>query len=799
MAIPGPDRRAQQPGTRRRVPWLVVLFLLAGVAAVAVLWASVRRAEMNRILLETQVTTQQVGLRLEAWVDARTAPVEYLAGTRYASRDEISARFRAESHGFTDLYPDLQALNYIDPDWVIRIVVPEASNAPALDQDLHRHPSPGVVDAVTRAERDDRITRTPIIDLLQGGKGFATYRSIRAPSGELLGFVNGVFRVRALVESALAEENLRERYRIELVEDDSRIAYLHSDLGPDQVWPHAVTAPVRIVDRPWRLRLGPSAANLDRTETPADELMALAALILVAGLTSALSLLLRRQEALEESRARYKLLVENQSDLVVKVDTQGRFLYVSPSYCETFGKTEDELLGREFMPLVHEDDREATARAMEDLFRPPFRAYMEQRAMTAAGWRWLAWSDSAVLDGDGMVEAIIGVGRDVTQRRELEEQLIQSQKMQAIGQLAGGIAHDFNNILQGMMGHLEFLRTDESLSVQSREDLQQIDRGLARAGQLTTQLLAFSRRQVLRPTTLEINESIDNMLQLLRRVMTESVALDFDPDPRPLYTHADRGQIEQILMNLCVNARDAIHGAGSIVISTFARSLDSDDCLDEPDASPGAYVGFAVTDTGCGMTPEVLEHVFEPFFTTKEVGAGTGLGLATVYGIVRQHGGCVWASSTPGVGSRFTVLLPEVEPTPPADEQPLPEIVQGGSETILFAEDDSRVRRPIVRVLQNAGYTVLEATDGAHALELFERHADQIDLLLLDVVMPKLGGHEVAEKARAVRPDLPVLFASGYDAETVSRTGVTDGRDVFLAKPYPAATLLASLRAMLDR
>jgi len=772
--------------------------LVVGCAAVLALWLSLQRVEKGRIQLETQIMAEQVRIRLEAWIDSRTTSVEYLGASRFASRADIDARFRTEAQSFIALFPDLQALNFIDSRWVIRIVVPAQPNAAALDQDLHRHPSPGVVAAIERSQREDRLTRTPIIDLLQGGKGVATYLPLRDRDGALLGFVNGVFRIQTLVDSCLAEQNLRQRFRFELREGDGRIAYLHESTEEEGPWPFAVTTPVRIVDQPWTLRLAPSRSYLAALDTSADESMALGALALVIGLAAALYLLLRRQEALRDSRARYKLLVDNMSDLLVKVDARGRFLYVSPSYCQTFGRREGELLGKEFMPLVHEDDRESTRRAMEDLYRPPHRAYMEQRAMTREGWRWLAWSDSAVLGPEGEVEAIIGVGRDITLRRELEEQLLQSQKMQAVGQLAGGIAHDFNNILQGMMSNMELVKATGAFEARPSQSLAQIDRGLDRARELVMQLLAFSRRQVLQPTVLDVNEVIQDMLLLLRRVVTESVALDFTPSQEPLFVRADRGQVEQVLMNLCVNARDAITGTGTIRITTFAEELQGSSPSDPQDLPAGRYVRLVVADDGRGMTPEVLQRAFEPFFTTKEVGAGTGLGLATVYGIVRQHGGRIEVESTEGLGSRFTVFLPTTSAPPGDRARPARQEVQRGHGTILVAEDEPQVRSATVGLLRSAGYVVLEALDGESAVETFRSHADEVDVVMLDVVMPRLSGREAADRIRSLRAGIHILFTSGYDPKAVAGGGLLTEGDRFLAKPYRAAALLAALQEMLD-
>ncbi len=635
-----------------------LLLFLVGTLATLQLWRIAENNQTQRVRLETRITAEHVALRLQAWIDARTSIFQYLSNGRYADRRAVTEHFPDDARLFEDLYPGIQALNYIDPQWVIRIVVPLRTNLPALDKDLHHHPSPGVVEALRRAERTGELTRTPIVDLLQGGKGFATYKSLRAEDGTRLGFVNGVFRIKTLVDTCLAEQNLRERFRFQLEDDSGRLAYAYVDSETVMAGPLAVTLPVRIVDRPWTLCLVPSPRSLAGRGSRANEALAGAGILFSAILAVLLHVLLKRKRQLEEGRAKYRLLVENQSDLVVKVDLQGRFLYVSPSYCRTFGKSEEELLGHEFMPLVHEDDREATARAMQDLYRPPHRAYVVQRAMTKDGWRWLAWMDTAVLNENGAVEAIIGVGRDITRQRMLEEELFQSQKLQAIGQFAGGIAHDFNNILQAMMAHLELIQREASLPDACRKDLDDLVQDVHRAAELTRQLLAFGRRQKLVRVELDLNEIVRNTSSMLRRLMPDSIYLEFQPGEGVLKVRADRGKLEQVLVNLCVNARDAVSQNGSIVVKTFRRTVDDSECEAHPDLKAGEYIGLSVQDDGCGMDAETLDHLFEPFFTTKSEQQGTGLGLATVYGIIHQHGGFIEVDSAVGLGSTFTVCLP---------------------------------------------------------------------------------------------------------------------------------------------
>jgi len=795
FARPSPIGPQGLSRARRWLAWTPVIFGCLGALAILLLWRETDQAARLRLGMETRVTATQIGLRLEAWIDARTKLMDFLANDRYADLAAVAGEFPRDAARLVELHPGLQALNFIDRDWVIRIVVPPESNAPALDRDLHGHPSRGVVEAVLRAERSGRITRTPVVDLLQGGRGFATYAPVKGADGQTLGFLNAVFRLRALVDTCLAEADLRERFAFCLVAENDTLAYSHPDAFDASSLPHAVSYPVRIVDQPWTLTVAPRPAYAALADTRADEFLAAGALLLVASIALLLHILVRRQAALRESRAKYQLLVEHQSDVVAKVDAAGRFLYVSPSYCELFGRSETELLGCEWLPLVHAGDRDATSEVMQSLVRPPHRTSFEQRALTKDGWRWLAWSVTAVLDRNARIDAIIGVGRDITRRKELEEQLRQSQKMQAIGQLAGGIAHDFNNILQVMRGHLEMLLQDLQPQGQVRRDLEAVQRSAIRATELTKQLLTFSRQQMLSPAIIDLDEVVVDVLPLLRRLLREAIELEHRPAGRRLLVRADRGQLEQVLMNLCVNARDAITDTGRITVVTGSRELTVEFCRDHAGLRPGPHVSLEVVDTGHGIPPAVKERIFEPFFTTKTVGAGTGLGLATVYGIVQPHGGAIEVASEVGQGSRFTVWLPAAAGEPAERKERVEPAAPGGNETILVAEDDPTVRELAVRLLGQAGYRVLTAGDGQDAVEQHAAAEQPIALTLLDMVMPRLGGREAARRIRERDPRARILFVSGYAPEEAGPAPDAD----HLMKPYDAATLLSRVRTILDR
>jgi PAS domain S-box-containing protein len=508
---------------------------------------------------------------------------------------------------------------------------------------------------------------------------------------------------------------------------------------------------------------------------------------------------------LRRSREDYRLLVENQTDLLVKVDPEGRFLFVSPSYCATFGKTEAELLGQQFMPLVHEDDRAATAAAMEGLYRPPHTAYMEQRALTKDGWRWLAWSDTAVLDDQGRVVAIVGAGRDISERKEAEElrknltdQLLQAQKMEAVGRLAGGVAHDFNNMLGVIIGHTELALHQLNPVHPLAATLQEIRKAADRSASLTRQLLAFARRQTVAPKVLDLNDTVEGMLKMLRRLIGEDIDLAWLPGKNLGQVRIDPSQIDQILANLCVNARDAIGDTGRITIETAASSFDEDYCARHSGFIPGEYILLAVSDDGCGMTKEVLANLFEPFFTTKETGKGTGLGLATVYGIVTQNSGFINVYSEPGQGTTFKIYLPrhaaEDSHRQAGDAVKMPTL---GHETILLVEDEPMILDLTRTMLELLGHTVLTAATPGEALRLADEHGGTIHLLMTDVIMPEMNGRELADRLQRLNPALRCLFMSGYTANVIAHHGVLDEGVHFIQKPFAVSDLAAKIREAL--
>jgi nitrogen-specific signal transduction histidine kinase/CheY-like chemotaxis protein len=400
---------------------------------------------------------------------------------------------------------------------------------------------------------------------------------------------------------------------------------------------------------------------------------------------------------------------------------------------------------------------------------------------------------------------MLGSHVDVTERTELQAQLTQAQKMESVGRLAGGVAHDFNNLLTVINGTAELAMGGLNEGDPLREDLDAIRQAGRRATELTRQLLAFSRKQVLQPAVLDLNAVITNMQKMLTRLIGEDVALAFAPMKGLGRVRADPGQIEQVLLNLAINARDAMPNGGTLRIATANVDLDETHADLRPPVVAGRYVMVSVSDTGTGMDEATQGRIFEPFFTTKGAGKGTGLGLSTVYGIVTQSGGHIGVASEAGKGTTFRIHLPRVDAaeagglTPKAYRRTQGSRAEGGSETILLVEDDKALRRLAGRALQAAGYKVLAAANGREALLLLERYAGPVHLVFTDVVMPGMSGWDLADRLRETRPDLRVLFSSGYSDEMIRDPRVLDDPANFLGKPYTVAALTAKVREVLSR
>jgi two-component system, cell cycle sensor histidine kinase and response regulator CckA len=507
------------------------------------------------------------------------------------------------------------------------------------------------------------------------------------------------------------------------------------------------------------------------------------------------------EEALRRNEAHFRALIEKSSDMIVVLDADARIQFWSASASQTLGWSAQEVLGQSRFEFIHPDDRSRlTAKFQELLDAPGGTLQVTTRYQHKNGsWRLIDTFARNLLH-DQAVAGIVLNTRDVTDQRRLEEQLQQAQKLDGIGRLAGGVAHDFNNLLTVILSCAETLQEDVRRgSPASLEEIDEIRAAGERARELTRQLLAFARKQVIAPVSLDLNGVVRNSERLLRRVLGEDVELvtRFHPD---LWTvRCDPGQTEQVILNLAVNARDAMPGGGKLTIETANVQIDESDVASYPFMRVGSHVQLTIRDSGLGMSPEVKARIFEPFFTTKSAGKGTGLGLAMAYGIVKQSGGYILVESEPGHGTRFKIFFPRnVDATIAVPTPTSPRSAARGTETVLVVEDDPQVREVTVRTLRAGGYRVVAASNGREALDLAERDPGPLHLLVTDIVMPGMTGREVADELRRRQAELRVLFVSGYTQDAIAQRGVLETGIEFLPKPFAASSLLARIRQVLD-
>ena len=502
----------------------------------------------------------------------------------------------------------------------------------------------------------------------------------------------------------------------------------------------------------------------------------------------------------EAERTRLVTAIEQSAEGVVITNTAGDIEYVNPAFTRITGYSREEVVGHN--PRILKSDKQDPA-FYQQLWATILRGEIWHGELINRRKDGKVYNEelniAPVRNARGEITHFIATKQDVTERKRLENQFRQAQKMEAVGRLAGGVAHDFNNLLTIINGYSEMVLERLDSSDPTRGQLEEIRKAGERAGSLTRQLLAFSRQQMLAPRVLDLNTLVTDVEKMLRRLIGEDIDLAIVRDPGLGQVKADSGQIEQILLNLAVNARDAMPEGGKLVIETANVELDEAYADQHGLVPPGSYVLLAVNDTGIGMNAETQAHIFEPFFTTKEQGKGTGLGLATVYGIVKQSAGFIWVYSELGRGTTFKIYLPRIDE--PGESVPASEArghSVGGAETILLVEDEGALRALAARILQALGYRVLESDSPEDALRIGEQHQEPIHLLLTDVVMPRISGRKIAESLAFLRPALKVLYMSGYTDDAVFRNGVLEPGATFIQKPFTPAALARKVREVLD-
>ncbi len=512
----------------------------------------------------------------------------------------------------------------------------------------------------------------------------------------------------------------------------------------------------------------------------------------------------RAEADLRASEFKYRSLIENTNDIIYSLTEEGVFTFVSPAWTRLLGHPTTEVEGSSFNDFIHPEDLpHCYAFLQKALENGERQEGVEYRIRRKNGeWRWHTSSANPKKDAVGAVTGFDSIARDITERKRAEEekeklqaQLTQAQKMESVGRLAGGIAHDFNNMLGVILGHTEIDLSRIGLDDPLRASMADIQMAAQRSADLTRQLLAFARKQTIQPRELDLNETVEEMLKMLRRLIGEDINLVWLPGKKLWPVRLDPSQIDQILANLCVNARDAIDGVGAITIETGNVFFDEHDCVQRAGFIPGDYALLAVSDNGRGMDADTLSHLFEPFFTTKEMGRGTGLGLSTVYGAVKQNNGFINVYSEPGRGTTFKIYLPRhTTGIAPEPENIKPRATARGSETILLVEDEPLLLEVTATMLEMLGYTTLSASTPSEAMRLAQNHPGRIELLMTDVVMPEMNGWDLAKKLLSIHPDIRQLFMSGYTANVIAHQGVVDESANFLQKPFSLKDLATKIR-----
>ena len=508
-------------------------------------------------------------------------------------------------------------------------------------------------------------------------------------------------------------------------------------------------------------------------------------------------------EELQECESKYRLLAENISDVIWTTDLEGSITFITPSSENLYGYSSEEMLGMpleetlspQSVPIVKKMIGDALADYKGAVLITIDTRHKNGQMVPVEIIADFLW------DENGIPTGITGVSRDISKRKLLEKQLIEAQKMESVGRLAGGVAHDFNNLLTVILSCAEVVAAGMREDDPIMEDIRDIRKAGKRAASLTRQLLAFSRRQMIQPQIMDLNELIADLERMLRRLIGADIDMPFTPTPGLWKVEADPGQIEQIIVNITINARDAMPDGGRLTIETANVELDEEYVDYRSMVTPGEYVMIAITDTGCGMDAETMKNVFEPFFTTKETGKGTGLGLSVAYGIVKQHKGNIWVYSEPEKGTVFKIYLPRCLKKSGQEYRsraPIKIAELRGSETVLAVDDDDTILRAVVRMLKQHGYNMLQAANGEEAKVVADEYEGPIHLLLTDVVMPGMSGRETAESVLVGRSEMNLLFMSGYTGNAIAHHGVLDPEVNFISKPFSSDDLARKVRMVLD-
>ncbi|GBE31459.1 blue-light-activated protein [bacterium BMS3Bbin05] len=783
---------------KKLLPVFVFLFT---TSLIFLVWYGYRTKEVYELNRDLSVELRTVKARIDESLDIRLSVLNALSRhIQYILREgDLDHRlFNAAVKPVYISFSGFRAINWIDNKGTIKWIYPEKENLPAIGKNVLHHPDKSASLSFNQARSTGLPSMTDVVELFQGGYGVATYYPVTDRDGRITGYLNGVFRITPLIRDAVAG-HIKGNFRIS--HKDNVLINSGNNLS------NYVEDTLTRKNLSLSIMVWPGIHLLKTYSRPAMETLTLMFLLT---LSIALSLsiykiqkhyydLKEKRMELEESETKFRSLVEHSMTGIYLIQ-DNLFQYVNPRFCEIFGYKSSEITGK---------------MGTESLVYPPdwyiVKENLRKRIngeLKAINYTFRAVrSDEEIIDVEvygaqtvfNRRPAVIGMLMDISEKKKIEKQFLHTQKLESIGLLAGGIAHDFNNILTAIIGYASILamRLKDSESIRCSE---QILRVSERAANLTQGLLAFSRRQILKPRPLRISSIIADFKSVLERLVPENI--EFGTEFKESRTAmADPGQVEQVMINLVTNARDSMPEGGKLSIETLDVTLDNNYSMWKPWMHEhGDYVCISVTDTGEGMNEEAKRHLFEPFFTTKEVGKGSGMGLATVYGIVKHHKGYIDFESEPAGGTSIKIYLPvsESEPEEVQVHKIDPVIALKGTETVLVAEDDEMVRSTVTKTLEENGYKVMSAVNGRDAIEILRVRHESISILLLDVIMPEKDGRKVFEEAAALGYTGKTIFMTGYSPNTIHKNFILEPGVHYLSKPFAPATLLKKVREVLD-
>jgi len=773
---------------------LIPLLVFLGLVSLLVVVSNLLRShQIELVQWQTRITVQQTALRLEEFVTTRLALVDHLS-SEVTARGVISREdFIHRSNELQQRFSGYQAINWIDEAGIIRWVVPRGPNLQSENKNIRDLAA--AAQAFTAAEQSQTAQLTPPLTLLQGGQGFAAFYPV-VIDGQIRGCVNADFLLRKVVEECL-QASLLERYSLKITVDEKQM--YRSQIGKTQM-PTRYQASSRffVHDQPWQLTLSPA------THVVAQKIELLRGAQLVLGIVSAFItawifyLYFERQVQLRQSEQKYRTLFEESLDVVFIVSAEGRLLDINQAgvalfkaasrqeLCSLnvaerlFASPQDRsLLGAELLRVGWVKDFEISVQALDG---SPLKVLVSARAVK---------DRSSTITYRGMI-------RDITQQRGLQEKVFDMQRMESLGILAGGIAHDFNNLLGAILGNTALLKSKTTDPYILRY-AEVIESSVERGAGLTSQLMAFARSGITSKQAVDVNAVLSDTLDILTRTLDRSIEVTTELADGLPTVDADRSQLQQVIMNLCLNARDAMPGGGTMKLTSALVDLEQEPVSSGAAARTGRYVRVTIEDSGEGIDPELRDKVFEPFFTTKQELKGYGLGLTVVVGVITRHDGFVDYHQPSSGGSVFSLYLPPGKLEHETVVEQLQPPVGGQGELVLVVDDDEDITSMLCEVLRDNGYRAVHAADGEQAVAVYECRAGEIDLVLLDMIMPKMNGRKAYARLVEIDPAVRVVISTGYSDHDDAIELLKQGAHAIIQKPYQVTELLQVLRRALNR